>query len=89
MWVTFTEIEGYGIVMAEIRDIAVGESFRRQGIGTEFLRTVEATARRNGAALLRSEAGIENVASDGLYKSFGFETYRAEYEKVLDRTSLE
>ena len=61
----------------------MSESHRRQGIGTEILEHVEALARERGADLLRSDTGIENLASDRLHTKAGFKPIRTEYEKVL------
>ncbi len=88
VWTTFTEIEGYGMVLAEIRDIVVVQQCRRQGIATRMLKAVSSTARKNGAAVLRSETGIENTASDSLHRQLGFTTHRMEYEKVLDEKAV-
>lgn len=82
-WVTFTDVEGYGITIADVRDIAVAEGFRRRGIGAKILRHIEGVARRNGAAVLRSETGVENAASQALHRKRGFAAHRIGYEKVL------
>ena len=84
VWVAFREVEGYDVTIAEINDIAVSASHRRQGIGTEILEHVEALARERGADLLRSDTGIENLASDRLHTKAGFKPIRTEYEKVLN-----
>ncbi len=83
VWVAIREVEGYDVTIAEINDIAVSESHRRRGIGTEILEHVEALARERGADLLRSDTGIENLASDRLHTKAGFKPIRTEYEKVL------
>ena len=88
-WVTFTEIEGYGTVLAEVRDVAVKAEFRRQGIGTGIFRHIESLARKHGAVVLRSEVGIENAVSQGLHKKYGFAPHRVGYEKVLDHAAVE
>ena len=83
VWATFTDLIGYDLTFAEIRDIAVSESYRRRGMATEMLSHVERLARDRGASVLRSEAGIENVASHKLHEKLGFETHRIGYEKLL------
>jgi ribosomal protein S18 acetylase RimI-like enzyme len=83
LWVTFRDVQGYGITVAGIMDIAVAPDYRRRGIGTMMLRHVEQAARERGATLLRSDTGIENVASQGLHENFGFKPYRINYEKAL------
>lgn len=83
LWVTFADIQDYGITIAEIMDIAVARDFQRRGIGTTMLRHVEELAKEQGATSLRSDTGIENVASQKLHDSFGFKPYKTHYEKVL------
>ncbi len=88
VWVVFREVGGYDVTIAEINDIAVSVSHRRQGIGTEILEHIEALARERAADLLRSDTGIENVASDRLHTKAGFKPIRTEYEKVLNPPPL-
>jgi ribosomal protein S18 acetylase RimI-like enzyme len=83
LWVTFTDLEGYDITIAEVMDIAVTPDARCQGIASELLRRAEAHARRAGATLLRSDTGVENVASQRLHDKLEFRPYRIQYEKVL------
>ena len=83
IWVTFKDVKDYEVTIAEVNDIAVSKSHRRKGIGTKILQHVEQLVRERGAHLLRSEAGIENVASDQLHLKAGFKPYRIEYEKAL------
>lgn len=83
LWVTFTDVQDYGITIAEIMDIAVARDYQRRGIGTTILRHVEELAKEQGAILLRSDTGNENVASQKLHESFGFKPYKIHYEKVL------
>lgn len=83
LWVTFTDVQDYGITIAGIMDIAVAPDYQRKGIGTTMLRHIEELAKEQGATFLRSDTGIENVASQRLHESFGFEPYRIHYEKAL------
>jgi len=83
LWVTFTDVQDYGITIAGIMDIAVAPDFQHRGIGTTMLRHVEELAKEQGATLLRSDTGIENVASQKLHESLGFKPYKIHYEKVL------
>ena len=83
LWVTFTDVQDYGITIAGIMDIAVAPDHQRKGIGTMMLRHIEEIAKERGATLLRSDTGIENMASQKLHESFGFKPYRIHYEKVL------
>jgi len=83
LWVTFTDVQDYGMTIAEIMDIAVARDYRCRGIGTTMLRHVEELAKEQKATLLRSDTGIENLASQKLHESYGFKPYRIHYEKVL------
>jgi len=83
LWVTFTDVQDYGMTIAGIMDIAVARDYQRRGIGTTMLRHVEELAKEQGATLLRSDTGIENLASQKLHESCGFRPYRIHYEKVL------
>ena len=83
LWVTFTDVQDYGITIAGIMDIAVASDYQRKGIGTMMLRHIEELAKERGATLLRSDTGIENMASQKLHESFGFKPYRIHYEKVV------
>jgi len=83
LWVTFSEIGGYSITIAEVKDIIVTADYRRRGIGRKMLAYAEQLARDRGADIFRSETGIGNTASQKLHTSSGFETYRIQYEKLL------
>jgi ribosomal protein S18 acetylase RimI-like enzyme len=83
LWVTLEDVEGYGITTASIMDIIVAPDYQRRGIGLMILTHAEKLAKERGAALLRSDTGIENIASQRLHEKFGFKTYRIHYEKVL------
>ena len=83
VWATFTEVRDYDLMIAEVNDIAVNQSYRGRGIGTEMLKHIEQLARDRGAHILRSETGIENTSSDRLHMRVGFKPYRIQYEKVL------
>jgi len=83
LWVIFADIQGYDMTVAEIMDIAVKPDYQRRDIGLLMLARIEKLAKEQGATLLRSDTGIENVASQKLHSKFGFKTKRIEYEKVL------
>lgn len=83
LWVTFTEIQGYNMTIAEIMDIIVTPEHQRRGIGLSMLTRMEQMAKKRGATFLRSDTGIENVASQKLHEKFGFRIKRIEYEKIL------
>ena len=84
LWVTFSEIVNYGITVAELKDIIVTSDYRRRGIAKKMLAHAEHLARERGADIFRSETGIDNTASQKLHESSGFETYRVQYEKLLN-----
>lgn len=83
LWVTFADIQGYDMTIAEIMDIIVAPEHQRRGIGLSMLTHIEKIARERGATFLRSDTGIENVASQELHEKFGFRIKRIEYEKIL------
>lgn len=83
VWVTFTDIADYNLTFAEIDDIAVADAYQRRGIASQMLMPVELLARERGAHILRSETGIENIASQGLHTKLDFQTYHLRYEKLL------
>ncbi len=83
LWVVFRDVPGYGISIAEVMDLAVAPAFQRQGIGRRMLQHAEDAAREEGATLLRSETGSDNVASQRLHESLEYTPYRICYEKVL------
>jgi GNAT superfamily N-acetyltransferase len=85
IWVIFHDVPDYHLTIAEIMDFMIVSSHRRAGLGTKILKYIEDRAIRQGADLLRSETGIENVASRKLHRKLGFEPYRVLFEKQLQR----
>ncbi len=83
LWVTFTDVPGYDVTIAEIMDLIVAPEHRRRGIGQRMMTTIEKEARKRGATLLRSDTGIENTASRRLHEKVGFRPHRIHYEKIL------
>lgn len=83
LWVTFREVPGYEVIIAEIMDIAVSPAYQRRGVGQQIMRRIENKARQAGATLLRSDTGVENTASQNLHRDMDFRTYKIHYEKVL------
>lgn len=63
LWVAFIDVEGYDITIAELMDIAVAPDHQHHGIGLMMMKHIEEIAKKQGATLLRSCTGIENVAS--------------------------
>jgi GNAT superfamily N-acetyltransferase len=82
---SFYEIEGYGLNVAEIDNIAVVPSEQRRGIGRQILQHAEELALARGCDLMQSEVGAPNEASRALHENFGFEVFRLAYEKRLKR----
>lgn len=66
---------------AEILNLVVAPTRRRQRIGTVLLEEVIRTMRQQGIATLFLEVAIDNVAARNLYARAGFETVgrRADY----------
>lgn len=83
MWVMFTDIPDYDLTIAEVMDVYVTPEHRQRGVGLHMMTTIEQKAVERGAHLLRSETGMENIASQRLHEKFGFEAYRVLYEKKL------
>ena len=83
LWITCKDVQGYDVVIAEVNDIAVAPEFQRRGIGRQLLEAAESHAGAHGASLLRSETGIDNLASQELHNGAGFKTYQIRYEKTL------
>ena len=83
LWVTFVEISGYDLTIAEVNDLEVSPEFHRRGIGSRMMEHAEQMARERGADLLRTETGVANVATQALLARSGFQVHRLQYEKVL------
>jgi len=83
LWVTFNDLHGYNLTIAEIMDIGVAPSHQRRDIGLSMLRRIEEAARQKGATLLRSDTGGLNMASQKLHEKFGFKVYKIHYEKII------
>ncbi len=89
VWGAFHDVEGYGLTFAEIDEISVFPPYRRRGVWLAVLRRVEMLAKERGSSWLRSEAGIENAASQALHAKHGFRRYHIGYEKLMvDEESL-
>lgn len=83
LWVQFHG-EDEKFIWADVQDIYVEESFRKMGIATYLMDYAEKSAKQNGAKVIRSGTGCENIKSQGLHKKLGYYQYRYEYEKVLN-----
>lgn len=82
-WVTFTDINNYNLILAEVMDLAVIPEYQRRGIGTIVMTHIEQLAREKGANVLRSGTGIENIASREFHNKLRFQTIHLQYEKIL------
>lgn len=82
-WVSFCDIKDYDISIAEINDILIIDSYKNKGIASFLIKHVEEQCKINGAKVLRSGTGINNLASIKLHEKLDFQTYRVEFEKVL------
>jgi len=82
LWVPF-----YGndpnFIFADVQDIYIEEAYRRTGIAAYLMDYAEQSAKRNGAKVIRSGTGCENVKSQAMHQKLGYYQYRMEYEKVL------
>ena len=58
---------------AEVFSIGVAHMFRRNGVGTTLLATMEEIARVRGAYSVFLEVGINNYAGRALYRKSGYE----------------
>ena len=54
-----------------IYDLAVAEPFRRQGIATELIKTIQATARQRGIYIIFVQADYGDDAAVALYSKLG------------------
>lgn len=65
-------VQVYGVEYAEVKRMYVRPTFRGMGLGKLMLNHLAEYARQRGAAILRLETGIHELAAIGLYESFGF-----------------
>ena len=70
-------------IWAEVQDIYVEESWRGCGVAAYLMEYAEKMALANGAKVIRSGTGCENIASQKLHQKLGYYQYRMEYEKAL------
>jgi len=83
LWAPFHADEESGFYFADVQDLYVEQGFRKQGIASYLLDYAETKARENGAAVIRSGTGCENMKSVALHEKMGYYQYRYEYEKLL------
>jgi ribosomal protein S18 acetylase RimI-like enzyme len=82
-WAPFIVNEEMGFCFAEIQDIYIEEQYRQCKIASELLNYAQLKAKDNGAKVIRSGTGCENIKSIKLHEKLGFYQYRVEFEKVL------
>ena len=87
LWVSFHG-EDEAFIWADVDDIYVEETYRKIGVAAYLMKYAEESAKRNGAKVIRSGTGCENVKSQGLHRKMGYYQYRFEYEKVLNEENL-
>jgi GNAT superfamily N-acetyltransferase len=83
LWVPFHAGTASFMCWADVQDIYIEEAYRRTGVALYLMDYAEKSAKRNGAKVIRSGTGCENVKSQGLHQKLGYYQYRFEYEKVL------
>ena len=83
LWAPFISDEESGFCFADFQEIYIEEEFRRFGAAAELFQYVEDKARQNGAKVIRSGTGCENIRSIKLHEKLGYYQYRYEFEKVL------
>ena len=82
LWVPFHG-EDLSFIWVDVQDIYVEEAYRRTGMATYLMNYAEKAAKRNGAKVIRSGTGCENINSQELHRKMEYYQYRMEYEKVL------
>ena len=83
LWVVFNADEESGFYFADVQDIYVEEEFRNMGIAESLMQYAETKAKENGAKVIRSGTGRDNIKSFNLHNKLGYYQYRYEFEKLL------
>jgi len=83
LWVPFNYDDESKFCFAEIQDVYIEDEYRKLGIASELLQYSENNAKKNGAQVIRSGTGCENIKSIKLHEKLGYYPYRYEFEKVL------
>lgn len=83
LWLTFVDVHGYDMMLAELNDLWVAPHRRRQGMGRSLIEFSAAHARSKGAHRLRSGSGAGNSPALRLHADAGFLPYRVELERPL------
>jgi len=85
LWVSFSANEESGFYFTDVKDIYVEEEFRGAGIAHSLMEYAETKARENGAKVIRSGTGCENLKSVKMHEKLGYYQYRYEFEKLLKK----
>ena len=80
LWVPFNADDESGFCFADIQDIYIEDEFRTLGIASLLMEYAETKAKENGAKVIRSGTGCENIKSIGLHEKLGYYQYRYEFE---------
>ena len=84
LWVSFHSGTASFMCWADVQDIYIEENYRRSGVAAYLMDYAEQSAKQNGAKVIRSGTGSENIASQSMHQKLGYYQYRMEYEKVLE-----
>ena len=79
------EIDEIDYSYAYVKDLAVAESHRGQGLGAALMAQAETMARDAGARWLRVSVMTDNEAAGALYRKSGFKSILTTLEKPLER----
>jgi GNAT superfamily N-acetyltransferase len=71
---------------AELTEIFVEESFRRQGVGQALIRFAESLAQVKGAGEIMLQTNRENKGAQEFYTAMGYERWEIVMGKSLDST---
>ena len=75
------ELEREGV---KIIALAVSNEYRRQGIGTELLKTAEKWAKDNGGGVILLNSGLKREAAHKFYETQGYFKKSFGFIKLLD-----
>ena len=75
-YVVADTIPNHGTPLGHVKDLAVDEAYRGQGIGRRLLRRAIDVLEDAGTGSVKLEVRVGNTAARSLYRSFGFEHRR-------------
>lgn len=64
--------------MGNILGLAVGETFRKQGFGTELLKMTEEWSKENGCVGIRLNSGGTRVGAHEFYRAQGYDNEKSQ-----------